>query len=159
PDQARSRCREAMNKWSQKKFHVEHWWAMLADRQIDLYEGHGGVAVRAIHEQWPALDGSLLLMCQLTLLEALHLRARAALAAAIQPASDGAALPAGAEADAKKMISEKMKWSTPLAELLLAGVAACRGDSAGAIARLEVAATGLDEADLALYAIAARHRL
>ena len=79
---------EAMRKWSQRKFHVEHWWAMLAERQIDLYEGRGADALRAIDQAWRALDGSLLLMCQLTLLEALHLRARAALAAAVEAGAD-----------------------------------------------------------------------
>jgi hypothetical protein len=159
PVQARARCREAMNKWSQKKFHVEHWWAMLAERQIDLYEGQGGVAVRAVAEQWAALDGSLLLMCQLTLLEALQLRARAALAAATQPGADKKAQLAAAERDAKKIAGERMPWSTPLGDLLFAGIANARGLDAAAIGHLERAAAGLDEADMPLYAIAARYRL
>jgi hypothetical protein len=159
PGEATERCREAMRRWSQKKFHVEHWWAMLAEAQAELYSKRGNAALAIVEERWPALDGSLLLMCQLTELEALHLRARASLSAAVESPNRRAALHASVERDAKKMLAEKMPWSTPLAHLLLATVAFQNGEKELAAQRLKVAIDGLDEADMALYAIVARYRL
>jgi eukaryotic-like serine/threonine-protein kinase len=99
-------------------------------------------------------------MVQLTRLEATHLRARAALAASSDAGSKShrEALIGEAARDARKIAGEKMPWSSPLAALLQAGVAAARGDKARALALLPQAAKGLDEAGMALYATAARWR-
>jgi len=158
PTQARERNREALRAWSQRKFHVEHWWAMLSERQIDLYNGDGEAAWNGVEEQWPALSGSLLLMVQLTKLEALHLRARAALLLAMQRPAQRKSLLKAALADAAKIEKEDMPWSNPLAALLRAGAAMIEGDSMRALPLLEVAITGLDGANMALYATAARYR-
>jgi hypothetical protein len=49
-----------------------------------------------------------------------------------------------------------MTWSSPLATLLRAGIAATRGDVTSAEAFLVDATRGLGAADMALYAAAAR---
>ncbi len=160
PDRAAARGTAAMARWSQTTFHVEHWWDLLGQTQVELYRGDGAAALRRITDAWPKLKSSLLLMVQLTRLEALQLRGRAALLAA--RAVDGAArkpLLAQAAADASAIAGEKMPWSTPLAQLLAAGVAATRGQPDVARARLTEAVAGLDAAGLALYAAAARARL
>lgn len=156
-DLARERSREAMRKWSQRRFHVEHWWAMLGDRQIELYVGDAEAAYRAVHAQWDALKGSLLLMVQLTKTEATHLRARAALMLAEGRPSERKALCGEAARDAKSIAAEKMPWSDPLAALLRAGIANVRGDADRALAELQQAEAGLVAADMALYAAAARY--
>jgi eukaryotic-like serine/threonine-protein kinase len=156
--QARERSREALRVWSQRKFHVEHWWAMLSDRQIELYEGDGEAAYRAIEEQWSALSGSLLLMVQLTKLEALHLHARAALLLATQKPAQKKALLKVALSDAQKIEKEDMPWSNPLSALLRAGVAAAEGDGDRAVPLLHAAGVGLDRANMSLYASAARYQ-
>ena len=156
PAEAHGRCRDALERWSQRTFNVEHWWAMLAERQIDLYLGHGADAHRELTAEWPRLSGSLLLMAQLTELEARHLRARTALAAAEGRAKKD--LLRAAELDARAIRRASMPWSDPLADLIDAGVAARRGEAERAIGRLTVAARGLDAADMHLYAAAARHR-
>jgi hypothetical protein len=158
PAGARERCRDALERWSQKTFHVEHWWAMLAERQIDLYRGDGRAAHGAVNEAWGRLSGSLLLMVQLTELEALHLRARTALAAASEKGADVKALTRSAESDAKKIRKARMPWSDPLAHLVDAGVAHGRGELDRAHELCAEAATGLDAAEMSLYAAAARHR-
>ena len=158
PTQARERNREALRAWSQRKFHVEHWWAMLSERQIDLYNGDGEAAWNGVEEQWPALSGSLLLMVQLTKLEALHLRARAALLLATQQPAQRRALLKSALADTVKIEKEAMPWSNPLAALLRAGAAMIEGEPARARPLLQEAITGLDRANMALYAAAARYR-
>jgi eukaryotic-like serine/threonine-protein kinase len=156
--QARERSREALARWSQKKFHVEHWWGLLGDRQADLYAGEADLALQRIDEQWPALSGSLLLLVQLTSLEALHLRARAALAASTLAGSDRKSLCRRAEADASKIAKEKMAWSDPLCALLRAGIANVLGELDTAVHNLEVATAGLEAADMALYGAAAHYR-
>jgi serine/threonine protein kinase/tetratricopeptide (TPR) repeat protein len=159
PGEARRRLDSVMRRWSVRTFHVEHWWEMLAVGQIDLYEGDGAGALRRIEERWPALDESMLLRVQLTLLEALHLRARASLTASLARCVDESALVASAERDAAAMEREKMPWSEPLVSLLRAGIAARRGDRGAAVAALRGAVAGLDGAHMALYAAAARARL
>ncbi len=158
PDEARRRGEAAMAQWSQKTFHVEHWWNMLGQTQVDLYRGEGDAAYRRVTGEWSGLKGSLLLMVQLTRLEATHLRARAALSAASGSLGDRRRLIAQAARDAGKIAGEKMPWSTPLAALLRAGIAAAQGDKATALDLLPGAAGGLDEAGMALYAAAARYR-
>ncbi len=161
PAEARARSEDALARWSQRNFHVEHWWAMLGDRQVDLYEGNGAAAWDRVLAEWPRLDASLLrLGVQLTLLEALHLRGRCALARARAAApAEREDLLREAERDARRMLKEGEAWSTPLAKLLEAGVATLRSDADTARARLVEAAAGLSAADMALYATAAHYRL
>ena len=156
PAEARDRCKEALVRWSRDTFHVEHWWAMLADRQADLYTGDAETAYRAVERQWPDLDRSMLLMVQLTRLEATHLRARTALALSRRRPSERKALCRAVEQDAGRMRKEHMAWSDPLASLLRAGVAATQGDVGLAELSLREAVKGLESADMALYAAAAR---
>jgi tetratricopeptide (TPR) repeat protein len=156
PAEALAHSRDAMARWSQKSFHVGHWWAMLGERQIDLYTGDAEAAYRQIHDRWDALSRSLLLMVQLTRLEATHLRARAALALARARPSERRGLCREVEQDAGRLVKEQRPWLDPLVVLLRAGVAATQGDTVKAEGLLQHAAIGLDGAHMALYAAAAR---
>jgi hypothetical protein len=156
PDTARARSREALGRWSRKTFHVEHWWAMIGERQADLYAGDPALAHRLIAEQWRELDDSLLLLVQLTRLEAYHLRARVALALGHARPAERRALLRAAEQDCDRIQKERMPWADPLAGLVRAGIAATSGDADRAEAHLREAALGFDRADMALYAAAAR---
>jgi hypothetical protein len=149
-----------MDDWSRSDFQVEHFWEMLASMQADLYVGDGRAALHRMERRWPELSRSLLLRVQLTRLEALHLRARAALAAALEGSGgDRAALTAAARRDARRVAREKTRWATPLAGLLRAAAADLSGDRDGAVAELRAALAGLDAADMKLYAAAARRQL
>jgi serine/threonine protein kinase/tetratricopeptide (TPR) repeat protein len=161
PAEARRRLDTAMSRWSQRNFHVEHWWELLARGQLELYEGDGAGALAHIQERWGALDGSMLLRVQLTLLEAVQLRARASLLAATQSKDprETKALLAATERDIATIDKENMPWSNPLAELLRAGIASAKGDAAAARTLLARAVPGLEAAHLGLYAMAARNRL
>ena len=160
PDRAEARGRQALARWSQTTFHVEHWWDLLGQTHVELYRGDGAAALRRVTAAWPRLKGALLLMVQSTKLEAHHLRGRVALMAArAVTGKPRQALLAQAAADAKVVLGEKMAWATPLGHLIAAGVAATRGDAAAARALLTQAATGLDDAGMALSAAVARVRL
>jgi tetratricopeptide (TPR) repeat protein len=158
PAAARARVHDVMSRWSRAKFHVEHWWATQAEAQIDLYEQRGRAALDLLASRWDALEGSLLLMCQMTRLEAWHLRARAALVAAGEEPAHAKRHLASAEKDARAIAGEAMPWSDPLATLVRAGAAAGRGEGDGARAMLDEAIPRIDAGGMALIAAAARHR-
>jgi hypothetical protein len=155
PAEAHRKIGEAMRHWSRESFQVEHFWEMLAGGQAELYAGDARAAWKRITTAWGPLEASLLLRVQLTRIECLHVRARAALALAKE---DRSLLPA-ARRGARDLLDEKMTWSTPLAHLLLAGIAQVEGEREGAAASLETAIAGLEAADMALYAHAARRQL
>ena len=69
-----------MAAWSAQGYHIQHWYELIAETQIDLYQGDGERAYRRFVAGWPALRRSLLLQMQHTRHVAVHLRGRAALA-------------------------------------------------------------------------------
>jgi hypothetical protein len=138
PAAARAVADEAVRDWSQRGFFAQHYYALYARAQVDLYSGAD--AVEGLMSTWKALEKSLLLRVQFIHAEALHLRARAYLAAGQR---------AQAEKDAKKLL--QIPWAEPLGLLVLAGA---RQDAS----LLDRAVAGLDSGKLRLYAAAARHR-
>src|SRR5262249_47584758 len=140
---ARAMADEAVREWSQRGFFAQHYYALYAQAQIDLYSGED--AGKRLAAAWKALEKSLLLRVQFIHVEALHLRARAHLAARRL---------AEAKRDAQRISSMKLDWAKPLALLIQAG-AAPRKD---AVVLLDRAIAGCDTAGLALYAAAARRR-
>jgi serine/threonine protein kinase len=158
-DEARRQVIEAMQSWTQTGFHRQHYNALLARAQIELYGGNGLVAWKQVSGEWPALSGSMILRVQIIRIEALHLKARCALAAAASSTSDAQQLIGVAERLARQISKEGMKWADPLATLLQAGVASLRNDKQTAISLLSKACEGFEEAHMKLYAAAAKRRL
>ncbi|HXD33446.1 MAG TPA: protein kinase [Pyrinomonadaceae bacterium] len=160
PDRARAEVIEALKVWPQSGFHLQHYSSMLALTQIELYTGDAEVAWKHVEVQWQELRRSMLLRLQILRVEALHLRARTALAAAeTGDVSRRASFYRIAEKIARKIAREKMPWSDPFAALILAAVSSARGDQQGAVALLTEAMDGFDLADMTLYAVASRRRL
>jgi hypothetical protein len=158
PERARRELRQVMDEWSQQGFHVQHMNRLFDEVQIGLYQGEGSAAWEQLTGHWPALARSHLLRVQQVRILLLHLRARAALAAA-PAAADPAPLWRAAERAARLLRRERIGWAEALARLVNAGVARGRHDAAGARQLLEDAAGRLDAAGLRLHAAAARHRL
>jgi hypothetical protein len=97
---------------------------------------------------------------QLTNIISLHLRARAALAAAAgSPPAERRRLIADARRCARRIARERMPWSDPLAALVRAGADALEGDLEAAGRGLVVAIAGFDASDTLACAAAARFRL
>jgi serine/threonine protein kinase/tetratricopeptide (TPR) repeat protein len=173
-DKARAEVIEALKAWPHEGFHLQHYSSLLALAQIELYTGDAEVAWKHLEGQWPALDASMLLRIQVLRIEAMHLRARTAIAVAAIT-GDREKLNV-AEQLARKIEKEKMSWGRPFASLLRAAIAQQRarvGRSASSGARfndevagsstcktlLAEAVQGFDESDMRLYAAAARRRL
>lgn len=159
-EESRRRARDASGRWSQRGFQMQHWYALQTAGHLGLYSGDAGTAYAGLVEKWPALTGSLLLRVQLIHCEIRSLRARLALAAAGEIGGEqGRRLLLEAERDARRLRRLGAPWIESQAQLILAGVAATRGDDEQAVRLLREAAAGFDAADMALYAAAARRRL
>jgi tetratricopeptide (TPR) repeat protein len=157
PEKARQEIREMLARWSHRGYHLQHYYDLHGQSEIDLYEGNARAAWERVVSGWPAFKRSLLLRNQIIVLESAYLRARAAVAAVAAGEIPERHL-ALAERDARRIEREAMPWSDPLAQLIRASVAALRGDEPGAVAFLASAETGFEAADEGLHAAAARAR-
>ncbi len=166
PDRARAEVIEALKAWPQEGFHLQHYTSLQALAQIELYTGDVEVAWKHLEGQWQALEESMLLRIQILRIEAMHLRARAALAVSAISGGAGDVERELAEKLARRIENEKMQWARPLASLIRAGVAQQRAKSAKDGQRLPPtcnalladAIQGFEDADMRLYAAAARRR-
>lgn len=159
PDRARLELIEALEDWPHKGFHLQHYSSMFSLAQIMLYTNDGPFAWKYVNEQWPDLAGSMLLRIQFARIEARHLLARCALAAAVINADEAPTLLKAAEKLADQLAGEEMKWSDPLALAIRAGISNLRGDAQTAMRLLQDAAHSFDLAEMHLYAAATRQRL
>jgi hypothetical protein len=159
PVKAKQEVAMAMNLWSPRGFHIQHYYARFATASADLYAGDAAQALADAERTWRDCKGVLLLRIQLVRIALLDLHARAAVARAQQDEAQRTALLRRAEKIAHRIAAEKMPWADPLAQLLLAGIARTRGNRDAAVAKLRLALEGFEKVELALHAAATRHRL
>ena len=143
-----------------------HYYEMMSEALIDLYEGAGARAHERVEKLWPALERALLTKVQSVAIEGHYLRARAALAAA-RHTQNAANAPNAPSSDTLRFVSmcarrieaERMPWGIALATAARAGVARLAGESTAELDLLRSAAARFDELDMALFAAATRRRL
>jgi hypothetical protein len=157
PEKARQEIREMLARWSHKGYHLQHYFDLFGQAEIDLYEGKAKAAWERVASAWPALQRSLLRRTQLVYLESAHLRARTIIAAVAIGEAPERTLRL-AEREARRIEREAMPWTNPLAELIRASVAALRGDTQVAVGLLASAETGFEAAEEGLFAAVARAR-
>ncbi len=80
PSEAREALSSAMKMWPTQPFYFQHYWAMLSESMIDLYERSPRRGYEVILSSWKHLQSSMLLRIQNVRVEARFLRARLALA-------------------------------------------------------------------------------
>jgi eukaryotic-like serine/threonine-protein kinase len=158
PDEGERQAIASIGRWSQKGFHRQHYSATLARVQTDLYRGNAAAAWSRIIGCWPALSHTLLMRAQVVRVEALYLRARCALAMALDSPDPGRFLPTAEEA-ARRIAREGMPWTSPIALLVSAAVASLKGDVERSARQLGDSAGAFDLAGMHLYAAVARRRL
>jgi hypothetical protein len=163
PERALEEQRRGIAAWSVKGFHVQHYWDWYARGEIALYVGDARAAWDAVTGRWKELNRSLLMRTQGILIEALHLRARAALAMAAELMQKDSRAEASkflqeAERDAERIAREKSPAGESHAILTDASVAAARGDVKKALVLLASAEEGFRTTALAQYAAATQRR-
>jgi hypothetical protein len=159
---ARQQIESAMQAWAPTGYLAQHYYELVARVQLELYGDRGAAAWALVQKGWHKLEASLFMKVQFIRIEAHHLRARAALAAAARAASTGGernVLLTVADKEAATLEGEKAPWAAALAKLVRAAVAHQRGDATRAQRLTGEAAEALAALSMSGYAAAARHRL
>jgi hypothetical protein len=160
PAQAEEEMRHAMEQWSHRDFHLQHYFELTTQTDIAHYRGDAAAAWDLLLKRWPAAARSLMLRVQISRITLWQLRARSALARAAIPGEAARDhLLSVAEASVRAVEREHVAWSDPQALQLRAGMAVVRGRSTDALPLLQQAEDGFLSADMQLYAAVARRRL
>jgi len=156
PDQCIADCRRALERWSQKGFHLQHYGATFALVESYLYLGQYSQARQELLAVWEPMARSFILRWQILRIMALFLRGRVALACWLDDIGNQT-LRREVEAYAAKLMRVRSRWSRPTACSLLAGLAAGEGNRTEALRNLETAYQEFEKISLHGYAAAARY--
>ncbi len=155
-DFARRMTQEALQSWSHAGFHIQHFYALVADVQLALYVGDSERGYKTVLATWPALVKSMNLRIQVLRITAFYLRARCALAMAFAGGERQASLLKEAQDGADKIRRERVAWANALAKLIYAAVYSCRGLRNESIGLLRDAITDFVAIDMELHAMVSR---
>ena len=161
PASASRDTREAMQSWSQQGFHLPQLWELWSHAEVALYEGRGGDALQIVQSRWGELRRSLLLYVHYNAVIALDLRARAELAAALDPALTRAASNARQRQASRRIRGlrrQRAPWASALADLADAGLQCANGLTADALSSVTRAEHAFAAAGMHLHAAVARRR-
>lgn len=145
PDEARKAVAAAMAAWPSKSFHFQHYWAVLSEGLIGLYEGQPGPALDKLLSVWPDLQRTMLLRIQNVRIEALSLKGRLALAAGRTDAAMDAV---------RELSKERVGWAHAQALVLRAPLEPSRAATC-----LSEAIPLFEQHGMRLFAAATRLRL
>lgn len=159
PDGARKGLHDAMSRWSNSRYLVQHWQAMHYEAEIELYVGDPVRAYDRILRDEAAFKKSLLANVQVLRVLTWYLRGRCAVASADAVPQLRSARLAEARRLARRLAKEKMSWASLAGSIVTASVANATGDRPGAIAALREVLAGATEAELMLHVAAARFQL
>lgn len=158
PEVSRASLR-AIDRWSQAGVHVEHLVVAFQTVEIALYEGDAERAWTDCLGAWPDLERSGLLRMQPYQIQLRHLRARAALARAVQEPGDRAVWVRQARVDIAALQAQRSPFASALADALAPGVAMATATPGDVAALLERAARVCADAELHMHAAAAQFYL
>jgi hypothetical protein len=158
PEEARRQVRVADGLWVHSGFFLQNYRALLAEVNIDLYEGHGAIAYERVVSKWPSIRRSLMLFVQYIRADANYLRARAALASLESAAHRRARLNEAIHL-ARSLDREEIPWIAMLGQLVWAGIRLAQGQRSNAITHLRAGVEKADGVGMALHAAAARYQL
>ena len=156
--EARAQAATAVRLWTNRAFHLQHFYAMRVETYADLYAGDWPRAWQRIEEVWPALRKSNLLRHAAVRGDACTLRAHAALAAAPHNLGQQRSLLRCATTDARQLQRERRPYASGHAALIQAGIAHLQGQQPQAQQLLTRSVRDFEHADMALHAAYARHR-
>jgi len=157
PDRARRELHEAMAQWAQSKFNNQKWRATLHGVEVDLYVGYADTAYERARELSRAVRENFFESVHYVRVLTTFVLGRAAIASR-RGFSDRERRRRGAEARrcARSLEREGTEWTSALASILRAGLAASDDDLAAAATQLRAAISHAESAHLAMHAAAAR---
>jgi hypothetical protein len=158
PASARRSIVGAFARWPQPGFLIPHWRALIAQVDIDLYEGLGGSAHARIEREAGAIRKSGFTHGQYLRAVTNFARARSAIAASFE-APAGRGLLRQARRFVSRLEGEGLPWTGVLGSMAHASLANAAGDRDAAVQHLRAAIVAADGADMALHAASARYRL
>ncbi len=157
PEVGREMIRRAMAEWSKDGFHLQHYFDLVAETNLDLYTGATADAWRRIQAFWPGLEASLWHRVEVVRIDTYVYRARCAVAA-LAAGVDVDRARRTAIRDARTLNAEAAPWARPNARQTQAALAAIAGRRDEALALLEQAERGFGEVSMPLHAAAVQRR-
>lgn len=154
---AKEELNQTIKRWSQSGFQMQHFWHLFGQMQTLLYAGEAHAAWQLITEKWPIVTKSFLLRIQSFYIQALHVRARSALALMAQSSSHTSLLK-NIKHYAQLIEKENMPWGNAFALQIRANIALIEGEKQKAITLLTKAEENFDTVDMALYSTVLRRR-
>jgi tetratricopeptide (TPR) repeat protein len=159
PEAAKRNLGEALTRWTQSGFNVQHWYAMWAETNVALYSGDGEGAWTRLARDAHALRKSFLLHSQLIRGFTAYLRACCAIASIDASPKVRVARVAEARRMARRLGKETAAWGPTLTAIVRAALANAAGERSVAVASLREALRHAEAADLALHGWAVRYQL
>ncbi len=159
PGTARRHVLDSMAAWPQRGYLIQHWRAMVAEVDIDLYEGNGPRAYERLERDARAFRRSLLTIAQYVRAVTNFARARSAIATSRSDASPGGRRIREADRILRRLEREGTPWIDVLASLVAAALANAEGRIEDARSHLRAGVDRAHGADMVLHACAAQHRL
>jgi hypothetical protein len=154
---ARQEADQAIERWSRKGFHVQHWYHLVATVQSELYGGHGSAAFACVEQHWSQLKRVHFFHIQHTRIAACHLRVRTALAAAREAeGKEQRRYTKIAQQGAEWLARQQDDWARAFAKLTDSALCALNGERDTAAQRLQSAIRMLEQDGLSLFAHAAQ---
>ncbi len=160
PDEAARELRDADRRLTPDLDHYRVF-QINGEVAIELYRGDGPTAWRLLERRWGLLQASGLLKVRQPEIHSLHLRCRAALAAALALEEGSAGyrkLQRQIRGDLRSIEKHRLDWGDPLAQLVRAGRETLRRRVEPAIEHLAAAEAGFESADMELHAAVSRRR-
>jgi tetratricopeptide (TPR) repeat protein len=157
--EARSNIDDAMARWSQTGFQMQHRYALLSQVEIDLSQGNDLAAYTRLATRWREIEASMLLRIRQQRIETLSVRGRAAVAAAGVGGREARRLHAEALRHARAIVREDLPWARGQGLVIRAAVAFADARDEAAIGDLGRAIQHFESTGMALHAAAARRRL
>jgi hypothetical protein len=158
PDGAAHEVADAIGRWSQRGFHVQHLFALCANVRIDLYRGTGAQALARLGAaRCPLRETGLDRSC-ITRVNIDQLIAASALAAWVERPG-GTGLLREAAAAARRLDRERLTHASALASMFRGRLASIQGERDKAVACYQRAAETFRVFRMPLFQAATRFRL
>jgi len=155
---AQAEIEGAMSRWSQRGFHAQHLFALVAAVRVDLYRGNGIAARKRIQDAWRDYQGSQLHRSCIGRINVDQLIASSALAAWGDHADKGS-LCKEVTAATRRLDRERIAYAQALALMLRGRLAGLRGDGASAVRFYRDAFDRFERLQMPLYRAATGFRL